>query len=354
MKIMLKCKKMLLLPVSFLFLLILSSTLPAHPKVEPHIINTGMKIEEANIAREKTESIGNHKTRRNFIETKTERKETINNLSIGSTYLLGKNGNTMDMNISNPRVDGNYFKFEIQIRRTNTWESGLLENALGHVDFYFDRNADAFTGTPSYENLHTDLTGNNYTCTAQVNGDKLQFKIVYSLQDTNFFKPYLDVYETVCTMVWEIADFSQNSGVTWDQLNTGALTAANNAINLTYYGSGDISFSIGIDDENNYNLPKGFTLHPNYPNPFNLVTTISFSTTESTGNTEIYIYNLKGQKIKTLVNEVIPAGNHTTIWNGKDEFGKDVSPGVYFYKLQTDRYSKVKKMTLLKQHETET
>ncbi len=173
-------------------------------------------------------------------------KNRLNNNVTNSTYLLGKNDNTMDMNISNPRVDGNYFKFEIQIRRTNTWESGLLENALGNVDFYFDRNADAFTGTPSYENLHTDLTGDNYTCTAQVNADKLQFKIEYSFQDMNFLTPILNVYETVCTMVWEIADFSEDSGIIWDQLNTGALTAANNAINLTYYGNGDITLPVEL------------------------------------------------------------------------------------------------------------
>ena len=177
-----------------------------------------------------------------------EKNMLNNNASKSSKTSLAKscnameNGNTADLKISNPRVDGDYFKFEIQIRRTNTWESGVGENVLGNADFYFDRNAKAFAGSPIYENLHTDLTGNNYTCTAQVNVGKLQFKIEYSLQDLNFFKPALDVYNTVCTVVWEIADPTENTGVTWDQLNTGALSASNSAINLTYEGSGDITF----------------------------------------------------------------------------------------------------------------
>ena len=195
--------------------------------------------------------------KRNFTKVskdvnKIEKKRLNDNASKSRKNSLAKscnaveNGNTADLKISNPRVDGDYFKFEIQIRRTNTWESEILENALGNTDFYFNRNASGFTGSPSYENLHTDLTGNNYTCTAQENEGKLQFKIEYLQQDLNFFTPTLDVYETVCTMVWEIADPTENSGVTWDQVNTGALTAANNAINLTYEGSGDINISIPV------------------------------------------------------------------------------------------------------------
>ena len=194
--------------------------------------------------------------KRNFTKVKKdvnkiEKKRLNDNASKSRKNSLAKscnaveNGNTADLKISNPRVDGDYFKFEIQIRRTNTWESEILENALGNTDFYFNRNASGFTGIPDYENLHTGLTGDNYTCTAQENQGKLQFKIEYSLIDGNFFTPTLNVYETVCTMVWEIADPTENSGVTWDQDNTGALSAASNAINLiTYDGSGDISLPV--------------------------------------------------------------------------------------------------------------
>ena len=79
-------------------------------------------------------------------------------------------------------------------------------------------------------------------------------------------------------------------------------------------------------------------LFGNYPNPFNPSTTISFQlNTENTEYTEIAIYNVKGQKIKRLINEQLPIGNHSTVWNGKDDNGKQVSSGIYLYNLIVDK-----------------
>ncbi len=86
----------------------------------------------------------------------------------------------------------------------------------------------------------------------------------------------------------------------------------------------------------------------NYPNPFNPVTKISFSTSENTGITELTVYNTRGQKVKTLVNEVLESGNYTMEWNGSDDSGRSVTSGVYFYKLKSGDYSSTKKMILLK------
>ncbi len=86
----------------------------------------------------------------------------------------------------------------------------------------------------------------------------------------------------------------------------------------------------------------------NYPNPFNPTTTISFETTNLHENTRIEIYNLKGQKVKTLLSEQLPAGQHSVVWDGKDANNKQVSSGIYFYKLQTGDFQKVKKMMLIK------
>jgi peptidase C10-like protein/Spi protease inhibitor/flagellar hook capping protein FlgD len=90
----------------------------------------------------------------------------------------------------------------------------------------------------------------------------------------------------------------------------------------------------------------------NYPNPFNPTTTISFSlTTELTENTELIIYNLKGQKVKNLpviLSLSKDKGIHTVIWNGTDDSGKTVSSGIYFYKLKAGKFEQIKKMILLK------
>ncbi|HPR18678.1 MAG TPA: T9SS type A sorting domain-containing protein [Candidatus Cloacimonadota bacterium] len=86
----------------------------------------------------------------------------------------------------------------------------------------------------------------------------------------------------------------------------------------------------------------------NYPNPFNPETTISFATTNSHESTRIEVYNLKGQKVKMLVNEILPTGQHEVVWNGTDDHGKSVSSGIYFYQMKSGNYQKTRKMILLK------
>jgi len=66
------------------------------------------------------------------------------------------------------------------------------------------------------------------------------------------------------------------------------------------------------------------------------------------GKTTLTIYNLKGQQIKRLVNEELPSGMHNVVWNGKDEKGRNVASGVYFYRLQSGNYQATQKMLLMK------
>ena len=89
-------------------------------------------------------------------------------------------------------------------------------------------------------------------------------------------------------------------------------------------------------------------LYGNYPNPFNPTTTISFSVAQTSSFVNLEVFNIKGQKVKTLVDKILPAGNHTIVWNGEDENGKPVSSGVYFYKMKAGAYNSTKKMILLK------
>ena len=85
----------------------------------------------------------------------------------------------------------------------------------------------------------------------------------------------------------------------------------------------------------------------NYPNPFNPETTIQFNT-KNAGFVSIDIYNLRGQKVRSLLNAYLENGNHTVIWNGKDDNNSDVSSGLYFYQMRTGDFSQVKRMVLLK------
>jgi hypothetical protein len=98
-------------------------------------------------------------------------------------------------------------------------------------------------------------------------------------------------------------------------------------------------------------IPSIIKLYGNYPNPFNPNTTINYSLNKDSKVT-IEIYNIKGQKVRTLVNKKQFAGYHTVMWNGKDNSGKIAASGLYFYKMVSEGnngdYTSTKKMILLK------
>ena len=101
-----------------------------------------------------------------------------------------------------------------------------------------------------------------------------------------------------------------------------------------------------IDDQQGHTV-QGFALEQNYPNPFNPQTTISY-TLSTADKVTLDIYDLLGQKVITLVDKHQKAGKHTVQWMGKNQFGRQVSSGVYFYKLISGKYSSIKKMMLLR------
>ena len=99
-------------------------------------------------------------------------------------------------------------------------------------------------------------------------------------------------------------------------------------------------------------LPAEFSIAQNYPNPFNPSTSIEFSVPVDADVT-LTIYNLLGQVVTTLVNEEVSAGHYSTVWNGADGNGFQVSSGIYFYEMKASgnngtAYSQMKKMILLK------
>lgn len=95
-------------------------------------------------------------------------------------------------------------------------------------------------------------------------------------------------------------------------------------------------------------IPNVFNLERNYPNPFNPTTTISFSVAQTTSDVSLEIFNIKGQKVKTLYSGIAEEGKHSIVWNGEDENNKSVSSGIYFYKLTTGKKELTRKMLMLK------
>jgi hypothetical protein len=113
------------------------------------------------------------------------------------------------------------------------------------------------------------------------------------------------------------------------------------------YTSIDIDFSgVNVDDEHFVTVPANM-LRQNYPNPFNPSTTISYNLPAAM-NVSMEIYNVKGQLVRTLVDGFQPAGENIVVWNGTDNTNREVSSGVYFYKLSADNHTEMKKMLLVK------
>jgi len=100
--------------------------------------------------------------------------------------------------------------------------------------------------------------------------------------------------------------------------------------------------SIDLDD------PYAKTnLQGNYPNPFNPDTNILFYI-PSDQHVILEIFNIKGQKITTILEKYMPRGQHHVVWNGKDDQGNNVGNGLYFYRMKASDYVSIKKMILLK------
>lgn len=105
--------------------------------------------------------------------------------------------------------------------------------------------------------------------------------------------------------------------------------------------------SIISSGEGSSPLPTEFALHPNFPNPFNAGTTITFSLPQRS-EVVIRIYTLTGREVRTLVQQSYSAGTHPVSWNGLDDGGEPVASGLYFCQLKAGPFSQSRKMLLIK------
>jgi hypothetical protein len=110
-------------------------------------------------------------------------------------------------------------------------------------------------------------------------------------------------------------------------------------------GSTGVRWIEGSAEEEN--VPTSFSVSQNYPNPFNPATRFRFDLPRAS-HVQIEVFNILGQRVKTLVDERRKAGSHVVNWDGKDERGLEVSSGIYFYRMTADDFSDIKKMLLLK------
>ena len=129
----------------------------------------------------------------------------------------------------------------------------------------------------------------------------------------------------------------------WEQPDSVYVTMPGNISGVNF------NFPSAVEDEENQNAsrPAEFELSQNYPNPFNPGTAIEY-TVQKKAQVNLEIYNLLGQKVKTLLNENQSAGAYHILWDGKNEQSQTVASGVYFYRLKVNGAVQTKRMVLLR------
>ncbi len=104
---------------------------------------------------------------------------------------------------------------------------------------------------------------------------------------------------------------------------------------------------VGVDDNDMTVIPEEFALHQNYPNPFNPTTLIQYDLKEK-ATVSISVFDLMGRQVRTLVNESQDAGHRYVKWDATDDYGREVSAGVYLYQIKAGQFTSTKKMLYIK------
>lgn len=154
--------------------------------------------------------------------------------------------------------------------------------------------------------------------------------------DTSFYLPGGTwVWVTATTLIDKHPTFEGLAGQAYNQANGGYCFLIWDPVQ-------------GVDDGSTANLPKQFALQQNYPNPFNPTTTIKFDVPRRS-QVNLTVYNVLGQKVKTLIDKVMDAGAaQVAEWDGTTDGGNSVSTGIYFYKMEAGSFVQTKKMVLMK------
>ena len=175
--------------------------------------------------------------------------------------------------------------------------------------------------------------------------DPISAKVTATYTDAQLTAAGITDETTIVLFRYNDADSS------WSQLVTTVDTLANTAMATTNaFSTWSLASAIptAIVESGNTNiLPLTFSLEQNAPNPFNPVTRIRYTVPKS-APVQLVIYNLLGQQVLTLVDQIQTAGAYEVIWNGRNALGQSVGSGIYLYRISAGDFQENKKMTLLK------
>lgn len=256
-----------------------------------------------------------------------------------------------DIVISNARIEGGYFLWEIHITPTNDWGSSFGA-ALGDCSWFFEYNSNGLSmpelvyqapeidSVVGYENT-VSVLGGYVSLTTDLN---FPVYLGFPLNQGTTYHLF--------TIRMTINFPQSNSGLFWDQLNTGLFNALDEPITVSFLGHGNISLqgSTGIETSDNI-MAERFTLYPNYPNPFNPETTIQFMVPTRMNedlDLELIIFNSLGDIVRKLYSGTIAPGTYKKRWDGRNQQGYPVASGTYFARLQIGSIQQCQKLILLR------
>jgi plastocyanin len=254
-------------------------------------------------------------------------------------------------------------RIDTEDRQVNT---EVVNNAVWKVVVLFMVYVTAIFGTAGAAVHH--ITVENFRFDADDNNETQVDTLMISMQDTVQWD-WIEGFHTITSGLSSdpgddpgaLFDVSINSGspvfqyVFMDEGDVPYFCRPHEGLNMK--GMIRVQSIIGIDDpaQSEAKLPSAFSLSQNYPNPFNPITTITFQVTQSADApggengfhlVSLEVYNLRGKRVRTLVRGILPPGQRTVVWNGRDDHGEELGSGVYLYRLTVDGRSLSRRMVL--------
>jgi len=169
--------------------------------------------------------------------------------------------------------------------------------------------------------------------------------VVKNAYSDDFFSEFYSIFNG---QIYKVGEKDETARMQW---HTFFFPEMNKMVQFAYTGVWVYDFEYTVSDKDGtHPISKAhFELMGNYPNPFNPETTIKFNLPYS-DNVTIEIFNIRGQKVRRLLDGHMNSGVHSVVWDGKNDAGNATSSGLYFYKMtvESDDFASVKRMILLK------
>ena len=221
--------------------------------------------------------------------------------------------------------------------------TGATGDSVDTVDVYFRFEYNPYPDVnPNFNTEHVTVVGS---------GDSSYSVSIPAQDSANTYSSFLfyvvdrDAPVTVSDIDVKMNKVSPGNGRLVFQVGNVCIPR-NQHLEVNAYWVNTATYPADVDPDESM-IPKKFALYDNFPNPFNPTTQIAVDLPEA-ASTKITVWNIMGQKVATLHSGDLSAGHHVVNFDGRDQNGKQLTSGMYFYRVTAGKYNAIKKMTLLK------